>query len=180
MMKRLLLLVAISSCAAPDKLKMDVEWPSLPIFWSHSYAMDPTTVLITRESFEYWNKTLDRVLLVEIQPDDYFNKHFPSSVSVYKVDVPFSSPLGEADLLKRVAMTSNDRTVVVIYSLFDDLNLSGQRTALRHEVGHVLGMSHSDYSNCLMYYSVPTDSSSPREVCAAELDLLRRTYGLSD
>lgn len=177
-MKKLVVLVfLLTTCIhAPDTLKMDVRWDALPIYWSHATTMDPVDALLVEEGFDYWNKTLNRQVFVEVYPDDYFNPHFPAQVTVYSAGENFPAPLGETKTYIRVATTSDDRHTVVLWKEFDELNLNSQRTAIRHEAGHVLGMSHSNDNDCLMYPSVSSDQSRPREACTREIELLRSFY----
>lgn len=175
-MKRLLLAVlAVMCCVTEETLKMDVKWAELPIYWSRSSTMDPVQILLVEEGFDYWNKALGKEVFVEVLPDDYLNPHFPAQVTIYPAGENFPSPI-DSKFYTRVATTSDDRHTVVLWSEFDELNLNEQRTAIRHEAGHVLGMSHSTDDKCLMYFSVGNASSAPREACAKEITMLKAYY----
>lgn len=50
-----------------------------------------------------------------------------------------------------------------------------QENVVRHELGHILALGHSDDMGCLMYRdSLPSDN--PRGLCAGELQMIQNIY----
>lgn len=176
----LALMSCCSSCAIfHDNLSMAMTWKGLPIYWSFASNFPADERDVPRDAFNYWNAILLKTVFVEVRSDDYFNPHFPADVTVYYVDEVWKDPY-IPDHPPRIAMTSDDRTGVVIFKTYmSDMSYLGQATAIRHEAGHVLGLSHSDDKQCIMYRTVDTDPNWAREACGTELKIVRDAYHMT-
>ena len=93
---------------------------------------------------------------------------------------PFDIPDSGIRTYARTHLARTDSRIkgVVIryYDPYWDTTPETRMTIARHELGHALGMMHTDNERCLMYPTVDRDLVSPKTECKSELEQIKKHY----
>ncbi len=62
---------------------------------------------------------------------------------------------------------------ITLYNSWENLNESNKENVLKHEILHLFGLGHVNYTNCLMYPQQNIQDDDILDLCDAEYDFLR-------
>lgn len=193
-MKRLvaflfLLFVACQHCgprtgwATNDSDAGEVTWPELPVRWSFMCGTAPVPEFDS--AADWWNRKLG-IRVFEKVPEDVaclcIDAACPKMLVMEGLtnfdpyDVPDSgiNTYARTHLLR--GSTDIRAVVIKFYDPYWNTTDEAKTTIARHEMGHVLGLMHTDNERCLMYYTVERNLDTPKGLCDSERKAFMRHY----
>lgn len=162
----LLLLVACE----PRESRVNHTWmKQFPISWSFDCAVTEDDRSVVRGSFDYWNTALSQKAFSE--------NGDCNADTVVKVR---TDPKPKPDKINTIADTNPilPRPIINLYGIWYGKSDAWRDGVVRHEIGHILGLDHGEYRNCLMY-PVQRDDAPGYKVdlaCMREIQLIKEAY----
>lgn len=151
-----------------------IVWKSIPITWTFAYMFPEELKPAFKDGFGYWNTRLGVQVFKELECEDVCLIQSPQVVVFEGVELKQGKAF--ASTLHELNSDGTARSAIVRFMpLFRKTTPDAQKTAARHEAGHVLGLNHNDEEICLMYPSMTRDEKL-KDSCNFELDLVRQAY----
>jgi hypothetical protein len=139
----------------------------------------------TRDSFRYWNEALEKDFFFDIGIINEDPSHFSRStaegvdylvVGTAKVErfrkettYAIASYISE----KSGCMTNS---MILFNEEYLDIDMDKFKSIMRHEIGHILGLAHTEEEERLMLHYIPNEGPHPMEASKEEILYLRKLY----
>lgn len=182
-----IMLLALSTCTerAPF-LKDNAGQPRivthLPITWSFECTFPETYKDDVRAGLQYWNIVTGRFVFAEAKDCGIGALTDETKARLVILSIPrhhTSGPLILATTESSVMDYVPNAAVMRYYLPWLSHNTAfGRSTVVRHEAGHMLGLDHTDRTECLMFPKIYMDSWAlhEKDACPAELDEVKLHY----
>lgn len=199
-MKTVLLLLMLTGCAtvfgrletvAPPQatgLEGELVRIATPATLYLDCSLTQDQQVMVTEAAEYWNTAVGKKLIVVEPecgvPEDSYATVEGTTIKVQFLDLRVVDPRHGEPYVEAAAThldTNNGLIYHATISLYRTWLQIGygrkQASIIRHELGHVLGLDHTEDRRCLMYFSNTYDSPDfITQACGAEVRLLRSIY----
>lgn len=160
----------------------DVTWRRLPVRWSFMCGTDPIPEF--DEAAVWWNVTLGAQVFERIPEEATCLCQGNCPVVLVMEGLTDFDPYDPPDSgMRTYVRTHLGRTVtdiraaaIKVYDPYWEASEPAQVTIARHEMGHALGLMHTDNERCLMYYSVDKDLEVSKRACPGEIQAIRNHY----
>lgn len=149
------------------------------IKWTFTTEFSKTNQSNVRHAFMYWNHIIGQELFQEAQWDEINENNQYVTVQFDYNCIPLFYWSGST-IVKFYKDRPNIATIKLCKKTFEKENNFIQESIVRHEIGHVLGFDHSDFGNCLMFFSIDyyKYNDHVKDVCDEEKETVRRYYGI--
>lgn len=183
----LLLIVSSTSCATPMFLRNDYNLPLVLCSFPKTVAIDKNVPIndipVIKKSFNYWNKELGYNIFnkfIDLRtddiPDDMHNYIFVT-VRPYS-DVEDTHPKRRGVMVPEVTMGCMTGSKIIYYSEVINRKSSFFEWLIKHEVGHALGIDHSDSKKYLMHYNFSANGRKIPKADRKKINALKNIYNL--
>jgi len=134
-----------------------------------------------RDGFDYWNGIIGRGFFVEKENcvnDDPSNPVNAKIIAMFLDADSFSGPQILASTYVKYSDTIPEYATIWFYPSWIDASDFGKASTARHEVGHTLGLNHSDFEKCLMFSKLDMRvyNEKLKTVCKDEETEVKRIY----
>lgn len=175
---KLFIFLLLSGCAPASVIRIDSGGAPLKLCNSHILVViDPeipdTQAVIIRDAASYWNETVGHTIF--LGPDTIIGSDDRSAVLIRTAETSKHSVAGvttEYYAAKGCIISAGVRIRPNILNGDHDIFES----VIRHELGHVLGLGHSDIFTDLMAPSVETSNGQPIDASDRECAAARSLY----
>lgn len=169
MMRYVTALLLLVACE-PKESRVNHTWMKpFPISYAFGCDVSEADRPPVREAFNYWNTALGEQAFVE---NGDCHAVVGVSIGVELKDAFFKNHIAESfrpDL---------PNSVIIFYLEWHNKSDAWRIDVARHEVGHILGLEHGEFKNCLMYPEQPGDGPGfkVKDACPREIQLVKEAY----
>ncbi len=182
-----ILLMCLLSCSerAPflkDNLGQPRVISHLPVTWTFECNFPQQYRDDVRSGLSYWNVQTRRFIFVEADECGISGLTDESTARLLIIYLPrqhTTGPLILATTETSVMDYVPNVGIMRYYLPWSDHSINfGRSTVVRHEAGHMLGLDHTDRTECLMFPRIFMESWTlhEKDACPAELDEVNRYY----